>query len=189
MKYSIIDILWCAVAFSLTIFLFIPLPIYLSNREELLTSDSLVISNCLIVAILSTVALTVPLLLAPRKLRKAVLALLVFITLSVWTQANLFNWNYGLFDGSELPWKLIEWRTVIDISVWLLILVGIFYWGVIKEGPYRPVLSLLLFIQLFNLGYAYTHSRTQELAEDRTVRGAHVVPANKFNFGLSALLK
>jgi hypothetical protein len=158
MKIKLLDRLITAITFSLTLFFFLPLTIFFTNRQEIIASDGLVFRIALIYSGLAFVFSMILLLLFKGKLRIIANAVLVWLTVVVWLQANVFNWNYGLWDGDDLAWELVHWKTAIDLSAWILLAVFLGLWAVWKNKRLHVCLIILLLMQSANIALLYQKS-------------------------------
>lgn len=182
MKNDRADALLAAMTLSLTMFFFIPISIYLLNRESILANDFHMTFFWLGLSGGVFMATSVPLLLLKKKGRLGGIAVVTFLSTALWAQANLFNWDYGLLNGEALPWEPVDWRSIIDIAALGLILAFVMFWGVYKNRSLRSLCVVLLFIQCGNLALVISTARTQGLEIDRRVEKIGATPAQKFNF-------
>ncbi|MFA6216634.1 MAG: sulfatase-like hydrolase/transferase [Candidatus Omnitrophota bacterium] len=108
-----------AVLFSLTLFFFTPLQIYLTNRLEFPYVFSQVASVFVMISFSAALLFTVTLLLLPAALRKRCVVGMAIVSLLIWLQGNIFVWNYGVFDGKEIEWIKFRVQGFFDAFVWL----------------------------------------------------------------------
>ncbi len=107
-----------AVLFSLTLFFFTPLQIYLTNRLEFPYVFSLVTPVFVMISFSAAVFLSVTLLVLPVPLRKRCVVGMAVVSLLIWLQGNVFIWNYGVFDGKAIEWAQFRVRGFFDAFVW-----------------------------------------------------------------------
>lgn len=162
------DILLGTVALTLTALFFIPFSLYLLNKEAFFTPPLIVAGLLLALSVISFMLLAIPLLFTKGTTRVVALSLLAFLTIAIWTQTNILNWNYGLLDGSALRWQLFELRSFIDVSVWILLFVTIMVIGIKKNVSFRTAFFVLLFMQSGSVLYTcmHTHNTSQGTTQD-----------------------
>jgi hypothetical protein len=149
--------------FSLTLLVFGPSTIYLTNVNEFSSryTDVLLAGIALAAAFSLLLAAVI---LGLKALGKAFyekgLALIFAAGFLIWLQGNFLLWDYGPLDGREIPWSRMARFGYIDGAVWLAVLAGavVFFRLVIKNA--RKACLLLLILQL---GYgAVLFSRNPE---------------------------
>lgn len=174
------DIILSTVTLTLTIFFFVPFSLYLLNKEAFFTSLPVVAGTLLAFSFFSFLLLSPPLLITKGMARVVALSILVFLTMAAWTQANLLNWDYGLLDGSALRWQLLERRTYIDITAWIILFVLVLYLGIIKKASFRIILLILLFMQ----GGSILHSwmTLQRNTSETDARNLTISNSDRFTF-------
>lgn len=66
----------------------------------------------------------------------AVQLTLAWIALSLYVQGNFLVWDYGRFDGTEIPWQEYGYRGIVDCGVWfaLLGMVVFFRRAILKDA-------------------------------------------------------
>ncbi|MCK5862794.1 MAG: sulfatase-like hydrolase/transferase, partial [Candidatus Hydrogenedentes bacterium] len=174
------DILLGAATLTLTALFFIPFSLYLLNKEVFFSAPSLVAMLLLAFAAIAFTLLSLPLLFTRGMARAAVLTMLMFLTLAIWTQANFLNWDYGLLDGSALRWRLFERHSIIDISVWLFLFISIMTIGIMKKISFRTLFLILLFMQSGNILYTWT-TVNQDISHD-TTENLSITTTDRFSF-------
>ena len=165
------DILLGAATLALTALFFVPFSLYLLNKEAFFTSPLIVAGVLLAFSAACFVVLSLPLLFAKGMTRVIAISLLAFLTIGLWAQANLLNWDYGLLDGSALRWRLLERRSFIDVSVWALLLASIMTLGIVKKASFRTAFLVLLFMQSGNILYTWlpTHNASQKTSQNLSI--------------------
>lgn len=108
--------------FVLTLFVFMPATIYLTNSVEFTSglSDLLLAGICLslLFALLLLLLLRVLRVAGPSFPERGV-SLLFAIAFMIWVQGNFLLWNYGPLDGRLIPWADLKLNGFIDGSLWI----------------------------------------------------------------------
>ncbi len=109
------------------IFLFLPFTLYVGNYRELTTSFASITFTYLtpVLFILGLVAVIAMLL--PRSLYLLFASLLAGLSILLWFQGNMLVWEYGLMDGRAIDWSANLLKGWVEISIWLIILIFIFF--------------------------------------------------------------
>ncbi len=110
-----------AICLGATLVVFPAITVFLGNVLELPFSlmEALPYLTALGAAI--AVAAFLMLLLARGPLRARGAALALGLAVAAWIQANLLTWDYGVFDGSSIPWDRYARRGLVDLALWLAI--------------------------------------------------------------------
>ncbi len=143
---------WTVIAFfALTLFVFGPGTVYLTNTVEF-TNGYVELLLAGLVLSLAFVLVFRLLLLAlqaagPRFLEKG-LALLFSLGFLVWLQGNFLLWNYGPLDGRLIDWPQLKTRGLIDGGIWIVVLVAALVFSPFVIRSARKLCPLLLFLQL-----------------------------------------
>lgn len=119
-----------------------PLALYAANFTHF---DAGVIELALAIApiALGIIALSIPFSLLPCQAILRTLGL--WLALGLYIQGNLLLWEYGPFDGREIPWGDYRGRAVVDCGIWLTLLIVIFiYRHWIAANMARLALCLLV---------------------------------------------
>ena len=84
---------------------------------------------------------------------------LVWLAIALYVQGNLFVWDYGRFDGTDIPWHEFTKRGLIDTAVWLGILALIFVGRrrVLKDAAL--IVCGLCAIQIGSAAFAFSGSK------------------------------
>ncbi len=137
--------------FVLTLFVFIPGTIYLTNSMEFTNSylELLLAGICLslIVALIFLLIFRVLRSAAPRFLEKG-LALVFGLGFLIWFQGNFLLWNYGPLDGRLIPWAAMKFYGFLDGGIWIAVLAAAFIFSPFFLRFARRVCLILVFIQL-----------------------------------------
>lgn len=107
--------------FGATFVLFPAITVFLGNVLEF--PFSLLQALPWLIALAAAVAAAVlpVLLLARRACRARLVALALGLAVAAWIQTNLLSWDYGLLDGTAIPWRQYWWRGVLDLTLWLTV--------------------------------------------------------------------
>lgn len=149
-----------ALLVSLTLLFFGPLYIYFNNIQEFGDLFKDIWYFLLVFSLISTLFISIILLLLDGKIHKVAVLLLFAFGCLLWVQGNIMVWNYGVFDGKEIPWNKYAVYGIIDTTIWL----GILILSIIKrEFIYKLVARIsmcLIIIQLIALAtVAYQSSK------------------------------
>lgn len=106
-----------AVLASLSLFVFKPLEIYLSNIEGFSIPLGRLSLRLLALAILGTVVGCGLLFAVPRRRRTMAVALAFALSVVGYVQSSLLVWDYGLLDGDQLRWE------AAGVGKWLELLI------------------------------------------------------------------
>lgn len=144
------------VFFVMTICIFGPLELYVTNQSEIwfdLENMLIIISLISGVAI---VALSGIGCLLRGKLRDLYSALLFNITLCMYIQGNFLNLNYGVLDGRTIVWSDYSTYAVINTAIWVIAMVGLLLLKKIKPEFFRrmakAVSAFIIAVQVLTLG-------------------------------------
>jgi len=87
-----------------------------------------------------------------RLIKKIIVAALS-ISILLWLQGNILNWNYGLLDGKTIEWDQYTLRASVDILIWMVILIlAIWKHRIIYQHSYK-IIIFLIGIQLVALSF------------------------------------
>lgn len=119
---DIIDVLPCSLFLTFTFFVFGPLQMYLTNKNEFwfkLTHilPTIILSFIMIFTILNLFAIIIP-----KKLKKYYAAFIFGLGFALYIQGNFINLNYGVLDGSEIDWNSYGYLGTINTIAWLMCL-------------------------------------------------------------------
>jgi hypothetical protein len=113
--------------FVLTLFVFMPATIYLTNSVEFSNSlpDLLLAGACLsLVFALVLRLMFLALRAAGLRFLEWGVTLLFVIAFMTWLQGNFLLWSYGPLDGRYIPWATLKLNGYIDGSLWIAALVA-----------------------------------------------------------------
>lgn len=156
--------------FVMTVAVFGPLELFITNSSDLWISFADTLKISLIMALVSTLVLGGIGCLLKGKARSLYAALLFVCTLCLYIQGNYLNINYGLLDGRSIDWSAYTKYAVVDTAFWAAMLgVVLLLWK--KKGnllkKLEKYLSLFFIaIQLLSLGYLLISNRTVLFPEE-----------------------
>ncbi|MBU1086531.1 MAG: LTA synthase family protein [Candidatus Omnitrophica bacterium] len=147
---------------GLTVFLFTPLNVYLTNLDNfnfytnawVLLIHSLTISG-LFIAISSLILIS-------RKASKFknLIAILFTLAFFIWFFGNILVWDYGLFCGIPIHWNDYNYRGIIDLVIYIFLLILLIFK---KDSVYtlaKKTSIFLIIIQLISLALlAFTNKQ------------------------------
>ncbi|HOW45384.1 MAG TPA: sulfatase-like hydrolase/transferase [Candidatus Aminicenantes bacterium] len=137
--------------FVLTLLVFLPAVIYLTNSEEftngLFELLAVGLGLALAVGLLLWLLLRLLRLLGRKPLEKGI-ALLFALALLLWLQGNVLLWNYGPLDGRSIPWESMKPQGFIDLGLWLTLLAAAFLFSSFVARHARKISWFLILIQL-----------------------------------------
>ncbi len=141
------------------LFLFLPMAIFDLNEDEFVTSFWGMASVNTIPALGLFVVLTILGMSLRGHFYRRYLVFLAILGLLVWVQGSMLSWDYGVLDGKPIDWSKDNWRGWVDITLWLVTLIG----GIIF---FRPIgkkviefsflvfgLQLLLFVYVLSTDF------------------------------------
>ncbi len=181
MKYRALDVFLGGITLCSTGLFFIPLSLFLLNQQEFFSQIGEVAGYLALFSVGAAVLLTVLLLLIGKSSRRVTVAALAFLSVGIWVQGYLLNWDYGSFDGSALDFQLMEWRSA-DLLLWVVLAVLILGVGIWKQPSFRLLFLLLLFIQGGNTLYAFRSAESFELSKQNDETSAGVSDLNQYTF-------
>lgn len=115
--------------FVMTICVFGPLELYITNQSELWFgfTDALLLSG--IMCAVALIVLAAISFLLRGKACSLFAALLFGCTLCLYIQGNYLNINYGLLDGKTIDWGGHSIYAILDTAFWIIVLVAtVFLW-------------------------------------------------------------
>lgn len=145
-------------SFVLTIFIFIPLDIYLTNAEEIWFSAKDIFPYVIISAVFSFILIyLVEKFLSPHA-RKYFQAMIFALTLLFFLQSYLLNPNYQTIDMVQTNWENYKTVNILNLFIWVYIVLVVIY--VLRKHSVAKFLNVgksicLIFvtIQIFSLCY------------------------------------
>ena len=144
--------------FSLTLFIFIPLDIYLTNSEEIWFSANDIFPYITLGAILCFILIClVEKFLSPNA-RKYFQATLFGLTFGFFMQSYLFNPNYNLIDFVQINWENYQTENLLNLIIWVYFAFVLIYF--MKKYSAQKILAagkniclILIAVQTFSLCY------------------------------------
>ncbi len=97
--------------------------------------------------------------------------ILAWLVIGLYVQGSIAVWDYGRFDGSEIPWSEFDYRSYADLSIWVGILV-LLYLGrrrVIKDLPL--IVAAVCFLQIGSATLAFMGSKAPYEVKTPDTRG------------------
>ena len=80
------------------------------------------------------------------------------LTVLLWTQGNLFNWQYGFLNGDPIPWTELWWYGAIDLGSWLSLLALLVVFREVVYSHMRTFSLVLIAMNLASWGSTDTPS-------------------------------
>ncbi len=144
--------------FVLTLFVFMPATIYLTNSVEFSSGlpDLLLAGGCLalLFALLLRLVFLVLRAAGPRSMERGV-SLLFVIAFMLWFQGNFLLWNYGPLDGRYIPWAALKLNGYIDGGLWIAALVAAIALPRFISRHARISSLALILVQLGNFAFLF----------------------------------
>ena len=166
--------------FVLTLFVFLPAVIYLTNSEEFTNGLFELLAVGLGLALASGLVLWLFLrllrLFGRRSLEKGI-AVLFALAVLLWLQGNVLLWNYGPLDGRAIPWKSMRPQGFVDLGIWIGLLAAAFLLSPIVVRHAKKASWFLILIQL-----GYGAALFVRLPERPSFQRYTVDSAHKFSF-------
>jgi hypothetical protein len=137
--------------FLLTLFIFIPGTIYLTNSLEFTNGylNLVLVGTCLsLVFALVFWLIFMALRAAGSRFLEKGLALLFSVAFLVWLQANFLLWKYGPLDGRIIDWSKLKIYGYIDSVIWIGLLMAALIFSPFFIRIAKKICLILIFIQL-----------------------------------------
>lgn len=114
-------------ALAATVFIFSAGQIQLGNPNEFTTPFSTLASVGIVLVVgLGLFGAALSSLMSASTARRTEIVVAA-LTLLCWVQGTFFLWDYGVFDGSPIPWGELMSRGLLDSAVWIVGLAFAFY--------------------------------------------------------------
>ncbi|MBQ3725564.1 MAG: YidC/Oxa1 family membrane protein insertase [Selenomonadaceae bacterium] len=143
-------------SFSLTLCVFIPLDIYLTNAEEIWFSAKDIFPYTILGAALSFILLCLCEKFLPAKVRKYFQAAIFGLTVGFFMQSYVFNPNYKLVDFVQANWENYSQENFLNLVIWIYFLLVLTYF--LKKYSAEKILAtgktlcvILVAVQIFSL--------------------------------------
>ena len=166
--------------FALTLFVFGPGTVYLTNSVEFTNNyfDLLLVGVCLaLVAALVLWLIFLALRAISLGLSEKGLSFLFGIAILIWFQGNILLWNYGPLDGRYIAWSSMKMNGFIDGGIWIGLLAASFIFSSFVVRIAKKVCLILIFMQL-----AYNTFLFIKQPETPSFQRYTVDTSNKFKF-------
>ncbi len=113
-----------SILFAANLFVFGGFRVYQGNADEfdfgfIEILGVYILPLCITIGI----SLVVGLLVSRKKINKYI-SLLFALGVLFWFQASFLVWDYGVFDARGINWENFSWQGWLDLSIWLLLLIG-----------------------------------------------------------------
>lgn len=145
-----------ALSFSLTLFIFIPLDIYLTNAEEIWFSTKDIFPYILIGAFLCFIVILAVEKFLPANARKYFQVILFGLALGFFLQSYLLNPNYRLVELIQADLEDYKTEDLLNLAIWIYFLFLLIY--LLKKHSAEKLLSvgknlclILVAVQIFSL--------------------------------------
>jgi hypothetical protein len=138
-----------SLALILPLSLIIPIQIFASNQGEFSLGFLNIERHLFIPALVAAFCYGLVALALPKGWFNYLIAVTMALAWAVYLQANILVWDYGLFDGSEIPWETLSRRSWVDGAVWLILIFGALLFAR-RIAASRVLVWTLLLLQLFN---------------------------------------
>ena len=154
-------------SFSLTLCVFIPLDIYLTNSEEIWFSAKDIFPYTILGAVLSFILLCLCEKILPAKGRKYFQAALFGLTVGFFMQSYVFNPNYKLVDFVQANWENYSKENLLNLIIWAYFLLVLIYF--LKKYSVEKILAtgktlcvILVAVQIFSLCYVEANNSSDK---------------------------
>ncbi len=141
---------WIIVFLSVTVLLFGPLELFLSNGEELWFSAKEVLKVILPVFLSVVLLLCVMSFALPRKAARIFAMLLLGIALGSYIQGHFINIRYGtgLMDGTPIEWSQYNGYGIWSTAVWIICILLPFVIASLFQKKWKQVFRLFTFVSI-----------------------------------------
>lgn len=180
------------VLFVMTICIFGPLELYVTNQAEIWFgfSDALIV--CGLMSVVAIVVLGGIGLLLRGKLRSLFSALLFIMTLCLYIQGNYLNISYGVLDGKSIEWSAYTKYAVINTLCWGVAMVLLLLLRRKKPQQFqrlaRCATLFVVFVQILTLGVLFIGADVLKEDDGRQLTVDHMTElGNKDNIVIFVL--
>jgi len=136
----------------LTVFLFTPLLIFLTNAREFPYPYSDILGPLIGAALIGVAVISGLLLILPNSWSRFLTPLVFALGFLVYLQGNWILWNYGSLDGREIDWAGLSFRGFVDGGVWVGLLALLVWRGVRWRKTLSWIAILIVIVQGVNIG-------------------------------------
>jgi len=128
LKHKILPSITVAAFFVLTLFIFAPSQLFLTNPNEFNATYFELLGYLAIIALPFFLVISAILFLLPdkRDLDKKVLILVLTLALLLWLQGNIMVWDYGKLTGARINFNI--YFLVLTGFIWIALIITAFKW-------------------------------------------------------------
>lgn len=112
-----------AISLAATLFVFVPIDLYMSNASELWFPLHSIMGGIIVAFLVFAFLLFVFLRILGSKIRSLMVSLLLALTLGFFLQSNFLNVYYGVLDGTPIPWEKYGTVAIVNTSIWCALLI------------------------------------------------------------------
>ncbi len=112
------------VFFAMTVLVFAPLELYLSNINEFWFRFNSMLPALLIGCAVCVLVSFLCLALLPRKKARVLEALIYAVTILLYIQGNYLTIDHGTLNGAEIDWGAYMGRYLLDGAIWVVVIVA-----------------------------------------------------------------
>lgn len=161
-----------AFCFALTVFLFAPIELFISNRTQFWFHLGDILPMLLGLTAGAVVLLFILSQIMPSGASAYFNSLVFSITILFYVQGNYISSNYGILDGTEIEWENYASRMAINLLLWIAVIIFLFF--LTKKNKRKllklqvAISSVLIVIEIVSLGvFAITQGigKTQDKSE------------------------
>lgn len=153
--------------FSLTLFVFIPLDVYLTNAEEIWFSSKDIFPYIMLGATLCFILICVAEKFSSTNARKYLQVIFFGLTLGFFIQSYLINPNYKIIDLAQTNWENYQTENLLNLIIWIYFVFLIIY--LVKKISAEKILRagknlclLLVLVQTFSLCYVEANNSSDK---------------------------
>jgi hypothetical protein len=170
--------LWATACFCFSLLVFVPSGLFLINQAAFPFNFKELLFCSIPLALLLTLALSLPLRWLEGPLPKKIAVLLVALSFLIWFQGKVMGWPYGPLDGRTIPWKEFQVQGMIDAALWISVIAICALRTSFFYGLLRWIAKILIFTQLVSV--AITAFQTQKEMADLSM--TQVDQTSKYEF-------
>lgn len=155
------DLFLLNLCFTLTLLIFIPSNIYFYNTSEFnYYYYELFVAALIIVIIINIIIF--PVLIFIKKQKSGIVSIIFALSVLIWIQGYLLNWNYGIEDGRITEISKLTKNITFDTSVWIIFIAA--FYILRKKISKKLAVNYSIFmilIQLFSVIYMFYSYETR----------------------------
>lgn len=110
----------CSLLLCFTFFVFGPLQLYISNRNEFWFKLEHILPAVTVSFLVTLLFITVFLTFLPQRINKYVAAGIFGLGFALYIQGNFINYDYGVLDGTEIDWSSYGKLGLLNTLIWIL---------------------------------------------------------------------